>query len=275
MFDLSNPPEERIHSHKNPYEPPSTLEVSHNNKTSYLASDDTVRPTIFRYKIVNVFPHDRTAYTQGLVYSDGLFYESTGIYGRSTLRRIDPEAGGILKMIELGSGYFGEGIVLFKDVLIQLTWREHVGFVYDKYSLDQVDLFYYPTEGWGITTDGFTLIMSDGTSNLYFLDPYSFELIDSLMVSYQKMPVSRLNDLEYIKGEIYANVWPTDLIAIISPKTGEVRAWIDLKGILPIQYRMEGAEVLNGIAYDTERDRIFVTGKLWPELFEIKLVPTT
>jgi len=245
------------------------------NSADGVVNADTEITPILGYEMVKDRPHDRIAYTQGLVYDDGLFYEGTGIYGQSTLRQVDPETGTVLKKIELEPSYFGEGVALFRDILIQLTWRENVGFVYDKDSLDRIANFSYPTEGWGIATDGSSLIMSDGTSTLYFLDPESFERTGSITVSDQGSPVSRLNELEYIKGEIYANVWPTDRIAIISPRTGKVRAWIDLKGILPAPYWMQGAEVLNGIAHDEEGDRLFVTGKLWPKLFEIRLVAKT
>lgn len=246
---------------------PSKADKAHN----LVNADATIAP-VLGYEVVNEYPHDRIAYTQGLVYVDGLFYEGTGLYGHSTLRQVDPEKGTILKKINIGTKYFGEGITLFGDRIVQLTWREHAGFVYDKERLDMIANFYYPTEGWGITTDGSRLIMSDGTSNLHFLNPESFERMGSITVSDHGSPVSRLNELEYIKGEIYANVWPTDKIAIISLRTGEVRAWIDLKGILPALHKMQGAEVLNGIAYDKLGDRLFVTGKLWPKLFEINLV---
>jgi glutamine cyclotransferase len=232
---------------------------------------DTASTPVFDYDVVMVYPHDRSAYTQGLVYDEGSFYEGTGLYGQSTLRQVDPETGAVLKQIELAPNYFGEGVVLFKDKLVQLTWKENAGFVYDKESLVRTSNFSYPSEGWGITTDGSRLIMSDGTSSLYFLDPVSFEKTGSITVSDRGSPVSRLNELEYINGEIYANVWPTYQIAIISPRTGQVKAWINLEGILPALYRMQGAEVLNGIAYDEKGDRLFVTGKLWPKLFEIKL----
>ncbi|MFB3763843.1 MAG: glutaminyl-peptide cyclotransferase [Methanotrichaceae archaeon] len=240
-------------------------------KTDNLVNSDTAITPVLGFNVVKECPHDRAAYTQGLVYDEGLFYEGTGIYGQSTLRLVDPDTGTVLKKIELGPGYFGEGVVLFRDRVIQLTWRENAGFVYDKDSLDWIANFYYPTEGWGITTDRSRLIMSDGTSSLYFLDPESFERTGSIAVSDQGSPVSRLNELEYIKGEIYANVWPTDRIAIISPRTGQVRAWVDLKGLLPNPYWLQGAEVLNGIAYDDEAERLFVTGKLWPKIFEIRL----
>lgn len=227
---------------------------------------------VLGYDVVKAHPHDRSAFTQGLVYDEGSFYEGTGLYGRSTLRQVDPETGTIRKQIELAPNYFGEGIALFEDELVQLTWKEKAGFVYDKESLERTSDFSYPTEGWGLTTDRSRLIMSDGTSSLYFLDPESFEITGSIAVSDRGSPVSGLNELEYIRGEIYANVWPTSKIAIISPETGQVRAWIDLQGILPVLYRLQGAGVPNGIAYDEKADRIFVTGKLWPKLYEIRLV---
>jgi glutaminyl-peptide cyclotransferase len=226
---------------------------------------------VYTYGIVNTYPHDRDAFTQGLVFEDGFLYEGTGLYGYSTLRRVDLETGAVLQVRELPQ-FFGEGITIYGDRIIQLTWQSNIGFVWNKNTFELLREFSYPTEGWGITHDGERLIMSDGTSKLYFLDPQSFEEVGRLDVFDNDGPVTRLNELEYIKGEIYANVWQTDRIARIAPETGQVVGWVDLEGLLTEEDRLEHIDVLNGIAYDSENDRLFVTGKLWPKLFEIELV---
>lgn len=228
---------------------------------------------VYGYRIVNTYPHDRTAFTQGLVFDNGFLYESTGLNGRSSLRKVELETGRVLQIRDLPYEYFGEGLALWQDKLIQLTWLSHIGFVYDKESFRQLRDFTYPTEGWGITSDGMRLIMSDGTARLYFLKPDTFEQIGWIDARDQDVPVTRLNELEYIKGEIYANVWLTNRIARISPETGQVVGWIDLTGLLSEEDRRQPVDVLNGIAYDAEHDRLFVTGKLWPKLFEIELIP--
>jgi len=228
---------------------------------------------VYDYRIINSYPHDRRAFTQGLVYDNGVLYEGTGLNGRSSLRKVELETGRVLQILNLPYEYFGEGVALWQDRLIQLTWQSHIGFVYEKESFRQLRDFTYPTEGWGITHDGTRLIMSDGTSWLYFLDPTTFERIGRLQILDQDMPVTRLNELEYIKGEIYANVWLTDYIARISPETGQVVGWINLTGLLSAEDRMQPVDVLNGIAYDAEHDRLYVTGKLWPRLFQIELIP--
>lgn len=226
---------------------------------------------VYSYNIVNIYPHDRDAFTQGLVFEDGVLYEGTGLLGQSTLRRVELETGDILKIYELPEQYFGEGITIYGDKIIQLTWQSNIGFVYDKYSFELLREFHYSTEGWGITHDGTRLIMSDGTSTLRFLDPQTLEEIGQLEVFDNRGPVTRLNELEYIQGEIYANVWQTDRVARIAPETGRVIGWIDLGGLLTTEERSQ-SDVLNGIAYDAEADRLFVTGKLWPKLFEIELI---
>lgn len=226
----------------------------------------------FTYKIVNSWPHDSSAFTQGLVYEDGVLYESTGEYGRSSLRRVELETGQVLKQRDLERQFFGEGITLWRDRIVQLTWRSQQGFVYDKRTFALLKTFSYDTEGWGITQDGAYLIMSDGTSTLRFLDPETFRVVKSIQVRDENGPVNFLNELEYVKGEIYANVWRTDRIARISPSTGCVMGWVNLAGLLPDAERADVENVLNGIAYDPERDRLFVTGKRWPKLFEITLV---
>ncbi len=224
----------------------------------------------YGYKIINTYPHDTGAFTEGLVYDKGILYESTGLDGKSTLRKVDIKTGKVLEEVSLPDSFFGEGITVRNDHIIQLTWQSGTGLVYDKDNLSLVDSFTYNTEGWGLTTDGKHLIMSDGTDTLYFLDPGTFNVVGQIKVTDNGKPVNDLNELEYIKGMVYANVWLTDKIAIISPGNGEVKAWVDLQGLLSEKVR-ENTDVLNGIAYDSTGDRLFVTGKLWPSLFEIKL----
>ncbi len=225
------------------------------------------------YKIINTYPHDPKAFTQGLVYHQGFLYEGTGLEGQSSLRKVELETGKVLQIHRLAAQYFGEGIVIWQDKIIQLTWTSQVGFVYDLETFEQIGEFNYPTEGWGITHDGEKLIMSDGTDTLYFLDPETFEEIGQVKVKYGNQPVNRLNELEYINGEVFANVWMTDWIVRIDPKTGQIVGVIDLSGLHHASgQKMQGNDVLNGIAYDPEGERLFVTGKLWPNLYEIELV---
>ncbi|MFB3924651.1 MAG: glutaminyl-peptide cyclotransferase [Syntrophales bacterium] len=223
-------------------------------------------------RIVNVYPHDPAAFTQGLVFDNGFLYEGTGQYGESTVRKVELETGRVLLHQCLPDRHFGEGITIMGNRLIQLTWRSGTGFIYDKKSLKQTGVFQYGTEGWGITNNGKHLIMSDGTSMLRFLDPRSFEIVRTIEVREGPQAVSQLNELEYIKGFIYANIWGSDRIAKISPKTGQVAAWIDLSGLRGSIRSSPHAEVLNGIAYDSKHDRIFVTGKYWPKVFEIRFI---
>ena len=229
-------------------------------------------PVVYTYKVVNAYPHDREFFTEGLVFENGFLYEGTGLNGSSTLRKVELETGNILQLRKLPAEFFGEGITIYKDRIIQLTYQSRVGFVYKKDDFQILGTFNYSTEGWGLTNDGKHLIMSDGTSTLYFLDPQTFREVSRINVHDKNGPVSGLNELEYVKGEIYANVWPTERIARIDPGTGRVVGWIYLKGLsnLPNENR---DNVLNGIAYDPAGDRLFVTGKFWPKLFEIKLVP--
>jgi glutamine cyclotransferase len=229
---------------------------------------------IFGYEIINVYPHSSLAFTQGLVYDDGLLYEGTGLYGRSTLCRVELQTGRILDQKHLDRSLFGEGIALWKDRIIQLTWQSGLGLVYGKENMTKIRNFSYQTEGWGITSDNKSLIMSDGTDVLHILDPENFAEKGRILVTANGKPLQGLNELEYIKGQIYANVWPTNWIAIISPESGMVMGKINLQGILQESDLQGGkVDVLNGIAYDALGDRLFVTGKLWPKLFEIKLVP--
>ena len=228
---------------------------------------------VYTYNITNIYPHDRNAFTQGLVFEDGFLYEGTGLYGQSSLRRVELETGDVLQIYELPEQFFGEGIAICGNKIVQLTWQSHIGFVYDKNSFELLQEFNYSTEGWGITYDGERLMMSDGTSTLHFLDPQTFEKIGEIQVFDSYGPVTGLNELECVRGQIYANVWQTDCIAIIAPETGRVIAWVDLGGLLTEEDRRQPVDVLNGIAYDTGTERLFVTGKLWPKLFEIKVVP--
>jgi glutamine cyclotransferase len=223
------------------------------------------------FEVVRSYPHDRRAWTQGLFFEDGRLFEGTGKRGHSTLREVDLESGKVLRSTELGDNLFGEGAAPWQDRIIQLTWRAGIGLVYDRDSFERLATFRYPTEGWGITHDGTHLVMGDGSAILRFWDPETFREVRRIEVHAEGRPVTRLNELEYINGEIYANVWQTNLIARINPADGRVVGWVDLAGLLSGEDR-EGADVLNGIAYDAAGDRLFVTGKHWPKLFEIKLV---
>lgn len=225
------------------------------------------------YRIVHSFPHDPDAFTQGLAFFDGCFYESTGLNGRSSVRRVEPETGKVLQRLDLPHRYFGEGLTIWKDGIVQLTWKSRVGFVYDLKTFAERGRFSYETEGWGIAQDGSCLIMSDGTDVLRFLDPETFREIRRVAVRFSGKPVFQLNELEYVRGEILANVWGSDSIARISPRTGEVLGWVDLGGLRLALGPVRNVDVLNGIAYDDRRDRLFVTGKLWPRVFEIELLP--
>ncbi len=233
---------------------------------------DTLTPKM-TFEAINEFPHDPDAFTQGLIYLDGYFYESTGLYGHSSLRKVEIESGEILQQIELSSEYFAEGLTYWEGHLVQLTWRENTGFVYDLQDFLFLEQFSYPTEGWGLTHDGERLIMSDGSSDLFFLDPESFQVIDQVRVTNNGQEVVRINELEFVLGEVFANLWQTETIIRIDPQTGEVLGEIDLSGILPESERTAQTDVLNGIAYDPETDRLFITGKFWPKVFEILLVP--
>jgi glutaminyl-peptide cyclotransferase len=227
----------------------------------------------YTFKIVRTFPHDSNAFTQGLEYHDGFLYESTGLEGRSSLRKVRLETGDVLQHIDLPSKYFAEGITIFKDQIVQLTWQSHAGFVYDLSDFRLLRQFSYPGEGWGLANDGREIFMSDGTSQLRVLDPTSLEEKRRFTVHDGNKPIHELNELEWVEGEIFANIWQTDRIARISPKTGEVLGWIDLAGLLSPIYQLPQGAVLNGIAYDPEHKRLFVTGKLWPKIFEIQIVP--
>jgi len=230
-------------------------------------------PPVYGYEVVHVYPHDARAFSQGLAFADGFLYEGTGQYGQSSLRQVDLESGKVLKYVPLPREIFGEGIAISGSQIIQLTWQNRVGLIYDKESLKPQSTFRYKGEGWGLTTDGRRLVVSDGSATLRFLDPKTFRVVDTVTVRSRGAPVNQLNELEYVEGEIYANVWGSDRIARISPKTGEVLGWIDLAGLLKPAERVNVDAVLNGIAYDPQARRLFVTGKLWPKLFEIRVVP--
>ena len=235
-----------------------------------LAALATAESPVSHYRVVRAYPHDPGAFTQGLIYLDGYLYESTGLNGRSSLRMTDLTTGKVLQKQPVASQYFAEGMTNFAGKLYQLTWQNGKAFVYDRFSFKLLREHTYTGEGWGLTNDGKQLILSDGTAQLRFIDPQTFAVTGKITVADQGRPVDRLNELEYVRGEILANVWQTELIARISPTTGKVLGWIDLTGLLT-QAEMQGADVLNGIAYDAKQDRLFVTGKLWPKIFEIKL----
>jgi len=243
-------------------------------QTAVVLSEVETSPHVYGYEVVNTYPHDVNAFTQGIVFDGDKLYESTGIKGHSTLREVDLETGKIIRSHSIPNKYFGEGIAVTGNKIVQLTWNSRKGFVYDKRTFELKDTFEYPTEGWGLTYDGRNLIMSDGSSKLYFLSPDSYEIVGEMEVYDESGPVKRLNELEFVKGEIYANVWGTDRIARIDSKTGRVTGWIEMSGLLSKEDRRKRkVDVLNGIAYRADSDRLFVTGKLWPKIFEVKLVP--
>jgi glutamine cyclotransferase len=226
---------------------------------------------VYGYRVINVYPHDREAYTQGLIWCDGFLYESTGLHGASSLRKVRLETGRVVEQHSLDRQYFGEGITQWGDRLLQLTWNSNVGFIYDRSGLKVRGTFRYTGEGWGLTHDRDRLIMSDGTAALRFLDPITLRETGRLNVHDGGVPLAGLNELEFVRGEIFANIYRTDWIARISTQTGAVTGWIDLRGLLPEADRRIPVDVLNGIAYDAGRNRFFVTGKLWPKLFEIEI----
>jgi glutaminyl-peptide cyclotransferase len=225
---------------------------------------------VYTYTLVRSYPHDPGAFTQGLQYVDGFLYEGTGNHGESSIRKVKLETGEVLQKRDLPVQYFGEGIVVRKDEIVQLTYKTEIGFVYDRQTFATKRTFKYPGEGWGLTDDGRHLIMSDGTDRLRLWDPISLKEVRRIAVTAAGKPVTALNELEWVKSEIFANVWQTEYIARIDPKTGQVTGWIDLRGLLPARERAK-VDVLNGIAYDAAGDRLFVTGKWWPRVFEITL----
>lgn len=226
----------------------------------------------YSYRVVKTYPHDHAAFTQGLQYVDGYFYEGTGLNGRSTVRKVKVDTGQVVQQAALPQEYFGEGITVLNGKLMQLTWTSGVGFVYDLASFRPQETFRYTGEGWGLTNDGRNLILSDGSATLRFFDPATKRETGRINVTENGVPVRYLNELEWIKGEVWANVWQSDRIARISPMTGKVLAWVQMTGLLTAA-EQSGVDVLNGIAYDAKGDRIFVTGKLWPKVFEVKVLP--
>ena len=225
---------------------------------------------IFGYQVLHVYPHDANAFTQGLEYVDGFLYEGTGLNGRSSIRKVKLETGEVIQRREVAKEHFGEGITVWKSDLIELTWQSHVALVYDKNTFVPRRTFKYPGEGWGLTHDGAHLIMSDGTDELRVLDPATFAERSRIKVTAVGMPLRNLNEIEYMNGEILANIWTSDYVARIAPSTGRVSGYIDFRGLLsPAERSPDG--VLNGIAYDQAHDRLFITGKLWPKLFEVKI----
>jgi glutamine cyclotransferase len=223
------------------------------------------------YELVQVYPHDREAFTQGLVFRDGKLLESTGQEGRSTLRSVDLESGQILKQVALAPQYFGEGVTVLNGKVYQVTWQHHVGFIYDYLTFQRTGQFSYEGEGWGLTNDGQSLILSDGSNLLRFLDPGSFRVTKTIAVADNGKPLRQLNELEYIQGEIFANIWHDQRIVSINPQTGAVTAWIDCSRLVSESGAHDEEAVLNGIAFDETSGRLFVTGKLWPKLFEIRI----
>jgi glutamine cyclotransferase len=230
------------------------------------------RVPVSRYVITHVYPHDPHAFTQGLEYRDGALFEGTGLHGESTLRKVEIATGRVLQRASVPADYFGEGITIWGPAILQLTWQSEIGFVYDRATFKQLRTFRYAGEGWGLTHNATHVIMSDGSASLRFLDPRTLAESHRLLVTDAGIPVRDLNELEWVNGEIYANVWQTSFVARISPASGKVLGWIDLSGLLSPAEERSGVDVLNGIAYDAARGRLFVTGKLWPKLFEIQVV---
>ncbi|MBZ5500097.1 MAG: glutaminyl-peptide cyclotransferase [Acidobacteriia bacterium] len=245
----------------------AALQIQNPSNSSGQAADAAT----YGYRVVHAYPHDAAAYTQGLLYRDGFLFESTGLNGRSTLRKVRLESGEVIQRCAVDPKYFAEGLTDWGDQLIQLTWLSNIGFFYDLSTFKVRGTFRFSGEGWGLAHDRQRLIMSDGSSTLRFLDPATFQEIGRLAVKDRGESVKNLNELEVVRNEIFANVWHTDRIARIEPRSGQVVGWIDLQGLLPTSDRRDPEAVLNGIAYDAARDRLFVTGKLWPKLFEIRL----
>lgn len=237
------------------------------------ATAAAAEPVAYTYDVVKTYPHDREAFTQGLIYLNGEFIESTGLNGKSSLRRVELATGRVLQKIRVPSEFFAEGMTVLNGKIYQLTWQSHKGFVYDLTTFALEREFSYTGEGWGLTTDGRSLILSDGTDAIRFLDPATFAVTRTLKVTHRGEPLRLINELELIRGELYANIWQSSTIVRIDLATGRVTAYIDLFGILPAADRAPDTDVLNGIAHDAATDRLFVTGKNWPTLFEIRLKP--
>ncbi|HEY6187065.1 MAG TPA: glutaminyl-peptide cyclotransferase [Pyrinomonadaceae bacterium] len=233
--------------------------------------DGNAKVPVYTFEVINAWPHDTGAFTQGLEIHQGSLYESTGRNGASSLRQVELETGRVLRKVEVPQEYFAEGLTIFQGKIYQLTWQSHKGFIYDLASFQPLGEFTYEGEGWGLTHDDRSLIMSDGTNLIRFIDPVNYKTERAIKVYDGDRPLTKLNELEYIHGEIYANIWETDWIVRLDPQTGKILGWIDLKDLLPRADRSAQTDVLNGIAYDGASDRLFVTGKLWPKLFQIRL----
>lgn len=228
----------------------------------------------YDYKVVRSYPHDTQAFTEGLLYRDGVLYESTGLNGKSSIRKVDLASGKVLQSKDIPPQYFGEGLTAWGDTLVGLTWQTQTGFVFDLKTFELKSQFAYPGEGWGLTHNGKELIMSDGTATLRFLDPKTFLEVRRIKVTADGIAVDQLNELEVVEGEIYANIWHTNTIARIDPATGKITGWIDFGKLYPEAGKgQNGENVMNGIAYDAEKKRLFVTGKLWPKIYEVKVIP--
>ena len=229
-------------------------------------------PPEYTFQVVTTYPHDPSAFTQGLEYHDGFLYEGTGLNGRSSVRKERLEDGHVIRQIDLAEEFFGEGITILKNAILQLTWQSQVGFIYNLSDFRLLRRFNYPGEGWGLTNNGREIFLSDGTADIRVLDPITMKEKRRVHVHDGAAPIDQLNELESVEGQLFANIWQTDRIARIAPQSGAVVGWIDLTGLLGPMYRRESGAVLNGIAYDAQRKRLFVTGKLWPSIFEIRLV---
>jgi glutaminyl-peptide cyclotransferase len=234
---------------------------------------DASKPATFTYELVNSYPHDSKAFTQGLLFYNGYFYESTGEEGQSSVRQVELTTGKVLKITPLAADLFGEGLTILNGKIYQITWEDNKAFVYDLNTLQKVNEQPFQYEGWGLTNDGKNLIATDGSNVIRFLNPENYQTVTTIEVKNKNTKVNDLNELEYIKGEIWANIWHKDLIVRVDPKDGRILAWVDLTGLRPQETLRDGESVLNGIAYDEQNDRLFVTGKRWPKIFEIKLKP--
>jgi glutamine cyclotransferase len=253
-----------------------SVEIFKGNNSTEISKNfilfSNIQPKQQTYKIIKVFPHDRNAYTQGLVYDNGILYESTGLETKSTLRKEKLQTAEVLYSITIPNNFFGEGITILNNKIYQITWQDHVGFVYDKDNFRVISEFNYNTEGWGLATDGTKIFMSDGTNKIYFLDPTTLTQTGYIEVYDNKNPINLLNELEFINGILYANVYTKNFIVTIDPNNGKVLSKIDFTGILPNSLRTQNTDVLNGIAYDKKLNRIFITGKNWPRLYQVKII---
>ena len=227
--------------------------------------------TVYGYEVVNTFPHDPSAFTQGIIYNDGALIESTGLEGHSTLRRVELQTGKVLQKVDVPPFFFAEGMTLFNGKIYQLTWKGEKGFIYDPQTFKKTGEFTYTGEGWGLTHDADSLILSDGSNQIRFIDPTTYKVKRTISVLDRGRPLEEINELEYVRGEIFANIWHDNRIVRIDPQTGRINGWVDMAGLLKPGDVTNEEAVLNGIAYDEQGDRLFVTGKLWPKLFEIKL----